>query len=59
METCCFCNKHINFSSNNQLPLKTKFGTLCQDCVSKGLYEKLQDLKTQTDFENFKRFRML
>ena len=54
MKYCCLCNSVINEGADQQLPLYTKFGVVCPDCVSKGRYEQLQSITNDEDFEKYK-----
>ena len=54
MQNCCLCNRIIKQSCKEQMPLYTKFGQLCIDCISKGHYEKLQLIKNREEFERYK-----
>lgn len=54
MQNCCLCNNIISKGTNDQLPLYTKFGPLCLNCISKGHFEKIQPIKSKEDFEKYK-----
>lgn len=51
---CCLCDSMISINPREQHPLRTSFGYLCNKCISKGHWEKIQYIKTKEQFEEYK-----